>query len=176
MLKIIVTRKLASLSYLRDPRSGFDWHNNDANDSLDSFTLQDADTEETLFSCRAQTVANLEGLDPGVHFYDTLAPGPFRLRAFVDPRAFKCQPHGIVGAVTKHGDQIGDDSTTPANKSRWLMHNWMDHNGADTRVAWSAGCIVVPDADLDRFNALLSERGVQAGELIEGMLFEEGDS
>jgi hypothetical protein len=182
MLSIKIIRKKISYAYQRDPSKGFDWHNNDANNSLDDFWV--FDDIHRIMVCSVQTVSNAEGLIDGVHFYDTIKPGRFFLRAFVDPRAFKCQPHGIVGARTLHGDLIvaslgknglpdDDDSTTATNKSRWLMHDLKNHDGVDTRVAWSAGCIVVPDRDLDSFNTLLSGHGVKKFDLIPVDLLDE---
>ena len=172
-LHIRIVRKLASLNYKRNPPALDAWHTNDANNSLDEFTLLDGET--VLFHCHAQTVANMEGLDDGVHEYDTIAPGSFGLRAFVEPRAFKCQPHGIVYAKTKRGDVVRSDSTTKANASRWLVHDWKNHDGVDTRVAWSAGCFVLRDTDLEAFSSVLRLRGVKPGDVIPGDLFEEGD-
>jgi hypothetical protein len=132
--------------------------------------------ETPLFWGHVQTVANLEGLDPGVHIYDTIAPGPFKLRFRVDPRDFQCQPNGICNAVTLRGDVIGDDSCTATNKSRWLNHDWEFPKssgkpaGQDTRVAWSAGCFVQPDLELRQFNAALIAQGVKPGDLIDGIL------
>lgn len=172
-LKISVYRYRASLQFQSDPAKGNDWHNNDANNSLDLFTLKDEDSGVTLFTCHAQTVANAEGLIAGVHAYDTIAPGPFQLRAFVEPRAFRCQPHGLVNTRTMRGDAIGANSITKTNPSRWLVHDWQDHNGKDTRVAWSAGCFVLADADLLRLNGEFKARGVKPGDLIDGVLEEE---
>lgn len=171
-----IIRKLASLHYMRDPTAGFDWHNNDANNALDILEVYD-DAGNLELRTSVQTVANLEGLDPGVHFYDTIEPGKFQLRYGVDPRAFKCRPWGIVGATTKHGDRIGDDSTTPTNPSRWLMHDRKDHNGVDTRVAWSAGCIVhSDDSALEALNVLAASSGLKPGDLVDAELFEKGES
>jgi hypothetical protein len=176
-LKIIVQRASLSLRPLRNPIAGPAWDNNDGNNSLDLLTLFDGDTP--LFSCHAQTVANLEGLDPGVHYYDTIAPGPFQLRFRVDPRDFQCQPNGICNTKTLAGDAIGADSTTAANKSRWLNHSWQFPRSSgkppteDTRVAWSAGCFVMKDADLIQFNSILAARGVNPGDLIDGILEQE---
>lgn len=183
-MNIRIIRKTASLNYLRNPDQPFDWHNNDMNNALDSLEVFD-DQGNLELRCSVQTVANLEGLDPGVHFYDTIAPGKFSLRYSVDPRAFHCQPFGIVGATTKRGDYIrGDlddsgkptdkDSTTETNPSRWLMHDRKDHNGLDTRVAWSAGCIVhQDDANLVAINKLCADAGMKPGDLIPCELFEE---
>ena len=187
MLHIVITRQVHSLAYLRDPRAPNAWGNNDANNSLDQFALYldgVAGCSAPLFVCRAQTVANLEGLDAGsqtqfpAHFSDTILPGPFQLRAFVDPRNFWCHPHGICNVRTIHGDWIGEDSTTEKNKSRWLMHDWQklkpNPQGQDTRVAWSAGCIVVPTLELPKFSAALVEHGVHEGDLIDGEIVMEG--
>lgn len=182
MLHIHILRKKISHQYQRDPSKGFAWDNNDFNNSLDDFWVFDDD--DKIMVCSVQTVANAEGLIAGVHHYDTLAPGSFFLRAFVDPRSFKCQPHGIIGATTIKGDAImksvdksgvptDDDSTTSNNKSRWLMHDLKNHLGVDTRVAWSAGCIVAHDPDLDSFNTLLLGHGVERFDLIPVELEEE---
>ena len=168
-LNIIVYRARASLKYQRDPAKGNDWHNNDANNSMDTFVLKNEDTGTVLFTCKVQSVANAEGLIAGVHQYDTLAPGPFALKAFVAQRAFACQPHGIVNALTLRGDHIDLDSVTADNLSRWLMHDWRGHDGKDTRVAWSAGCLVVADADLERFSAILRLQGINPGNIIPGI-------
>ena len=75
MLNILIVRKQTSLSYQRVPPAGDLWHTNDFNNSLDQFFVKDDD--KTLFICPVQSVSNMEGLDPTVHFYDTIAPGNF---------------------------------------------------------------------------------------------------
>jgi hypothetical protein len=173
-LRIIVQRSRLSLQPLRDPSKPPAWDNNDGNNSLDLLTLYSDETP--LFSCHAQTVANLEGLDPGVHLVDTVAPGPFQLDFQVVPRLFQCKPNGICNAITLAGDRIGADCTTPTNKARWLLHDWEFPSdsgkpaGQDTRVAWSAGCFVVADLDLRKFNFALITAGAKPGDLIDGIL------
>jgi hypothetical protein len=181
MLTIEVSRRKISHEYRRDPQKKFDWYNNDANNSLDLFrVLEDG---RVIFSGPAQTIANMEGLKDaqgisyGARYLDSLASGSFRLRAFVEPRDFYGRIHGICDAETLGGDRIGNDSTTVTNKSRWLCHDWQKHPSAaaaghDTRVAWSGGCIVLPDSDLDSLGVLFDGHGVMAGDLIEGTLFE----
>jgi hypothetical protein len=171
-MKVRVIRRVASWNY-RHPGADA-WHQQDANNSRDLFEVYD-DQGILLQRLYCQTVANAEGLIAGVHEYDTILPGRFQIKAFVDPRSFKCQPHGIIGATTKHGEQIADDSTTETNKSRWLIHDWKNHDGTDTRVAWSAGCIILQDADLESFNSLLRSSGINPGDLIDAELFEEVD-
>lgn len=175
---LVVTRSRLSLQPLRDPSKPPAWDNNDGNNSLDLLALFGeegvAGQSAPLFVCRAQTVANLEGLFPGARYFDTMAPGPFQLRAFVEPRQFWCQPHGICNARTLRGDLIGPDSITLTNPNRWLVHDWRklkpNPDKQDTRVAWSAGCIVIADSDLDHFGAVLIAQGVNAGDLIGGVL------
>ena len=173
-LKIVIIRSRSSLQYLRHPDQPPAWGNNDGANSLDLFTLYSG--ESVLFSGRVQTVSNLEGLDAGVKFTDTITPGPFQLRFRVDPRDFQCNPNGICNTKTLAGDAIGEDSTTATNKSRWLNHDWEFPRssgkppGQDTRVAWSAGCFVQPDLDLLKFNSALFAEGVKPGDLVDGIL------
>jgi hypothetical protein len=180
-MKIIIRRSQLSIHFLRDSTKPAAWDNNDGNNSLDRIYLYFAEifSEETapVFSCRAQTVSNLEGLDPGIFYRDTIAPGPFQLKAFVDSRQFWCVPHGICNTHTLGGEWISDNSITATNMNRWLMHDWQSHRdkpkGQDTRVAWSAGCIVVPDADLILFSAILENNGIKPGDMIDGEIIME---
>jgi hypothetical protein len=181
-MKIQIIRSRFSLQPKRHPELPAAWGNSDGNNSLDRFYLfldeGIAGHSAPLFTCKAQTIANLEGLDPGVHRADTIEPGTFQLRAFVDSRQFWCIPHGICNTRTLAGEWIGENSTTATNPNRWLMHDWQAHRdkpkGQDTRVAWSAGCIVVPDADLILFSAILTNNGIKPGDLIDGELIMEG--
>jgi hypothetical protein len=186
-LVIRITRSRLSLQPLRDPLKPPAWDNNDGNNSLDQFGLYADDGVAgnryiPLFTCRAQTVCNLEGLAAGsqsvdAHYSDTIAPGPFQLRAFVDPRAFWCTPHGVCNTQTLAGDTIGPNCVTRTNPNRWLMHDWRklkpQPDAQDCRVAWSAGCIVVADADLERFSQLLLHHGITPGDLISGEIIME---
>ena len=174
MLQIRIIRARLSLNPVRDPGKPPAFDNNNGNNSLDLFTVYHGTA--VLFSGRVQTVANLEGLDAGVHFYDTIAPGPFQLCYQVVPRLFQCKPNGICNAKTLHGDVIGADSTTATNKSRWLNHDWefpanSGHPaGEDCFFAWSAGCFVQPDLDLRTCNFLYASNGYKPGDLIDGVL------
>ena len=173
---LIVRRNLLSYQYRRDASKPAAWGNNDANNSLDLLTLYDDTTP--LFSCRLQTVSNLEGLDPGVLYQHTLAPGTFQLRFQVPKRAFYCDVNGLCNAKTLGGDTIGPDSVRLGHPDdpRWLNHDWEFPSntgrpaGQDTRVAWSAGCFVMPDVDLIEFNHYLAQHGVKAGDLVDGIL------
>ena len=181
---IQIYRQKASYNFKRDRTKPDDWGNNDINNSLDRFVYED-DLEtiggsHLLFECKAQTVSNI----PGGRFKSTILPGPFQLRLFVEPRAFRGRIHGICNTLDLDGQQINDHSIapvagkdgTPISYDRWLLHDWQKHapapEGEDTRVAWSAGCFVIPDLDLMRFGLLMDELYRVAGELIDGNLVE----
>jgi hypothetical protein len=172
-MTIKVFRRAASHKYRRRPTDPHDWHNNDAHNSLDIFEVLEGD--KVIFSAPCQTVSNAEGLIEGSRYLDTIAPGPFKLKAFVDPRAFLCTPHGICDCYTIEGAYINLDSVTRTNKARWLVHDWKGHDGKDTRVAWSSGCLVLTDADLMAFSAVLTLKGIKPGDMVDGELIEEGD-
>ena len=166
-----IRRKYASFQYRRWPERPPAWGNNDCNNLQDIFEVFRG--EEMVLSFPVQTVANLAGLNVNVRAGDTIAPGEFFIRAFVEPRLYKCRPHGIVGAKTIGGDFIGDDSTTDTNKLRWLIHDQKNFSGAVTRVAWSAGCFVLPVVDLELFNLELTFNGIRDGDIIPCTLIEE---
>ena len=175
-MKFRVIRKKSSYDYKNVSTLNGDWDNQKKNNSLDRLQLLE-DTGEVIFESISQTIANLETLDAGIHFIDSIAPGSFSIRLFVEQRDVWCEPHGIIRAKTLAGDTIGDDSTTATNKSRWLVHDWEKHRstapkGADTSVAWSAGCFVEPDAKLAELNTLLRARGYKPGDIIDGELVE----
>jgi hypothetical protein len=181
-LVVAVRRRLVSLEYRRDPGKPADWGNNDANNSLDVFEVYEASdlsgiSGVPIFTSRAQTVANMEGLEPDLHYDHTVAPGEFALRAFVNPRLFYGRIHGICNTRTIAGDWIGAESTIAGNLNRWLVHDWQKHRDKappreDTRVAWSAGCFVMPDHELEALGNLFDHQGIVPGTMIPGMLVE----
>jgi hypothetical protein len=174
-MKIEIHRAKESWHYRRFPSRGPAWTNNDGANSLDLFLLFD-DAGEAIFHCKAQTVSNCDGLIPGARYTDTIIAGPFGLKTDVDPRNFRGRIHGIVLATTIAGEGIRSDSTTRTNASRWLLHDWQRHRDqppGDTRVAWSAGCIVLPTASLAEFNRLLDDYEIKPGTIIPGTIIEE---
>jgi hypothetical protein len=175
-MKFRVIRKKSSYDYKFTPSQPGSWDNQKRNNSQDRLQLLD-DDGTLVFESISQTVANLETLDPGIHFLDTIAPGPFAVKLFVEQRDFWCDPHGIIRAKTLAGDAIDDNSVTATNPSRWLVHDWQKHRssateGMDTSVAWSAGCFVEPDSQLAAMNQLLRDRGYGPGDIIDGELIE----
>jgi hypothetical protein len=171
MLTITLIRDPKSLDYKVDPNILGNWDNQRANNSLDSLIIYNG--LQQLFSCNAQTVSNMESLVPGVHFYDTIAPGDFYLRAFYDkiyPTSHYGRIHGTIRATTLNGDYIGEDSTTSTNKTRWEWHDWQSlkpsPQGHDTSVAWSAGCIVVRDYALIKIGEIFDSFSIPVGGLV----------
>ena len=176
MLTIKIFRYKKSLDYRNGaiPTTGMDlWHVNDSHNSLDYFEV--LDEGKVIFHCPAQTVSNMEGLDPDVHFTDTIKEGPLILKAFVDPRQHQGRVHGICRTYTMAGDYITSDSTTAKNKLRWLCHDWqvLKPKMGDTRVAWSAGCIILSDKDLEDLGILFDGYGITPDILITGELIQE---
>ena len=179
MLSIRIERDPISLNYLRDKTKPFDWLNNDANNGLDDFIL--LNNGLILFKTKIQTVSNMEGLDPGIHFYDTITPGPFKLKIGVEQRSFYGRINGICDTHTLRGDYINMDSVTATNSSRWLNHDTQKHRTDAkgnpvppmtlTRVAWSAGCFVFLEPnDLGLLGAFFDQNGLKSGDIVEGEL------
>lgn len=176
MLHVVVTRKRCSYDYVRDKTKSFDWHNNDNNNAKDTYEIFDGAT--SLLRCPCQSVSNMEGLDATSKFKDTIAPGTFQLKAFVEGRQHYGKVHGICGTKTIGGETIDQNSVTPTNKLRTLNHDWQKLSpanppGQDTRVAWSAGCLVIPDKDLEEVARIFTAFGVQPGQYVPAILVEE---
>lgn len=171
MLHFTIIRKQLSLQYRKDPSLAGDWANQRVNNSLDDLFLYNDDA--LLFQCKVQSVSNMESLDPGVNYLDTIASGDFFLKAFRAleyPTSHYGRIHGVVGAVTMNGEKINDDSITSSNASPWLCHDWQrikpNPSGVDTSVAWSAGCLVVPDSALAAIGSVFDTYGVKVGDKI----------
>jgi len=179
MLRIEVIRRKESYKPKRHPEKADAWDNNDANNSLDDFIVYRDDIQ--IFQCKAQTVSNMPGGRPG----DTVAPGPFQIRTFVDQRSFWPRIHGICNTTDMEGQEIDSRSIEPVRGNRgepidinrWLVHDWQklkpNMKGIDTRVAWSLCCFVLKTADLWEFNNLLDRLQVTPGTIIQGNLLEE---
>jgi len=176
MINILAERKRLSYDFKADPKKPDSFENNWKNNSLDRITIRDGENGLCCFRC--QTVANYCFGDMKGALSDTVAPGSFTVKAFVEPRAF----HGEIHAITRTRDLDGewiDHNAMQINRGgfqlgRWLIHDRFSFNaGADTRYAWSAGCFVLSSADLATFNAVLRKLGVKPGDLLPGTLVEE---
>lgn len=153
---VLIVRRRESYDYQRDKTRIADWGTNDKNNGLDSFLLYVDGMPR--FEANCQTVAN----HPNSRFNDTVAPGRFGIKLFVEPRLFSGKIHGIVGARDLEGDWIDFDSVQPTDLSRWLVHDNRELKKAPgdpdttktTRVFWSAGCIVMAWESLAELNSI----------------------
>lgn len=174
-LELRIFRKELSLNPYRVSKLR-SWSNNDANNSLDRYVLIDGN--EILFDSPVQTVSNCEGIVPGASYQDTIAPGEFELVLFQAQRKFNCPVHGIRRTKTIGGDYIGDDFCTINSTDRWLNHDWQklkpQSPGIDCRVAWSAGCLILPTKRFAELNGIFVKLGLRSGFIIKGNLYMEG--
>jgi hypothetical protein len=172
--EIVILRRRESYNYKRDPKAPDSWQNNDANNSLDELILF-LNGKEAIRSY-AQTVSN----HPEGRFVDTIAPGTFALRLWVDKRLFSGPVHGITGARDIEGDWTDYASVQINDLSRWLAHDTrkLKKRASDpdlaedniTRVAWSAGCIVMPPEGAKSLSTTLIAAGYKAGDVIPGVI------
>jgi hypothetical protein len=179
MINILAERRRESYGFRADPKKPDSFENNWKNNSLDRIIIRDGETALCYFPC--QTVANYcfganAAASTAVHG-DTVAPGGFTVKAFVDPRNFHGEIHAITETLDLDGERIGRDGmqTTRGGfqNGRWLIHDRHSFKtGADTNYAWSAGCFILSSADLVTFNAMLRRCGVKPGDLIPGLLTE----
>jgi len=135
--------------------------------------------EALLLSCKAQTVVNMTKARPG----DTVAPGPFKIRAFVENRSFRGRIHGICDTYDLEGQYINMDSVEaesgrgPVDYARWLIHDTQKLSpapiGETYPLAYSAGCIVISPSDLRALGDILDAYKVQPGDIIQAELVME---
>jgi hypothetical protein len=178
-LFVRIFRNKLSYQYKRFPNRPDDWNNNDNNNTLDNFTLYY--DEGRIFQAKVQTVANI----PGGRYFDTIAPGPFQIKCFVDPRLFYGRIHGICNAYDLDGQLINEnsietvvgDNGAPISLDRWLIHDTQSKKPKPpmtlTRVAWSAGCFIMSPSNLKAFNDILDAYKVLSNEIINGELLDE---
>lgn len=132
-----------------------------------------------IFIAKCQTLPNMSKSRPG----DAVAPGPFSMRAFVNPRSFYGRIHGICFAHDLEGQEIDSESVEPeagngpADFARWLVHDTQKPKPAAPMTilpkAFSAGCFVMSPSDLDALGTILDAYGVKPGDLIQGELIED---
>lgn len=167
-IRALFIRRKESYNYMKNPSAAPSWGNNDHNNMLDTCIIFIEGVEK--FECAVQTVSN----HPEARFRDTIAPGEFGLRLFVDPRLFSGRIHGIVGARDLEGDFVDFESVQLDDLARWLQHDTrkLKSRPSDpdlstvTRVAWSAGCFVHHPPDLERINSIYLDAGANPGIVI----------
>ena len=179
MISIRVERKRSSYNFKADPFKPDSFENNWKNNSLDRIVIQNDGTDEIHLHC--QTVANYCFGDYAtastVAHGDTVAPGNFKMRAFVPPRSFHGEIHAITSTKDIDGEWIDHDgmqiTKNGFQNGRFLIHDRFSFKlGSDTRYAWSAGCFILSSADLALFNKILRSHNVRSGDLIDGLLVE----
>jgi hypothetical protein len=178
-LFVRVDRKKLSYEYKRYMSLDDSWSNNDKNNMLDDFIL--FYNEALLFKAKCQSIANI----PNGRFLDTLAPGKFQIKCFVENRNYYGRIHGIVNAYDLDGQLINENSIetvkgkngAPVDFTRWLIHDMQKQKPNPpnilTRVAWSAGCLIMSPSDLEAFNEILDAYKVISGELLNAEIAEE---
>jgi hypothetical protein len=180
MINIRVERKRQSYDFKDDPKKPDSFENNWKNNSLDRIVI--CDDHAVLTQYRCQTVANYcfgaMAVASTVPWGDTVAPGNFTLEAFVQPRNFHGEIHGITRTRDIDGEWINRDSMqitkSGFQNGRWLVHDRFSFkSGEDTNYAWSAGCFILSSVDLSSFNGVLKAHNVKPGDLISGLLIED---
>lgn len=174
MIEIKIYRKKESYNPYKDETKR-DWSLNDANNTLDTYQL--LENGEVIFESLCQTVSNSEGIIPGARYLDTIAPGKFFIKLWQDKKKFHCDVHGITLAKTLGGEEVDNNFITPSSSDRWLQHDWQKLKpkpaGQDTRVAWSAGCIILPSLEQARLSELLKKKGLKPNDIVPTELFDE---
>lgn len=179
MLNFLVERNLKSYNYKRNPDEPDSFENNWKNNSIDWIILKQDKSEIARFRC--QTVANycFGNQIPGdsLPHGDSLLPGSFGVKCFVEPRNFHGEIHGIVNAKDLDGQIINTESMQYTKNGfqtgRWLIHNrYSSKLKTDTHSAWSAGCIILSSPDLESLNILLRAFEIRPGTILPGELIE----
>lgn len=180
MLNIRLIRNLKSYDFRADINKPDSFENNWKNNSLDRLILRDDNANLCNFRC--QSVANYcfgsQLTATTVAHGDTIAPGNFTLKAFVQPRSFHGEIHAITRTRDIDGEWIDHEAMQTARNGfqngRWLVHDRFSFKtGEDTRYAWSAGCFILSSDDLETFNSLLKMYEVKPGDLIPGLIIED---
>ncbi len=178
-LELKVLRKRKSYDFKADKKKPDDFSNNWKNNSLDDFILL-VDGKET-FKCKCQSVANYcfgaMATAGNLKHGASLKEGKFNIECFVPPRLFHGEIHAIVNSTTMNGLWINNKAMQITadgfQNGRWLIHDRYSFKlNKDTNYAWSAGCLILSSADLEKFNEQLKRLGVNAGDKISGRLFE----
>ena len=179
MLNFIVRRKKESYDFKANPSAPGSFSNNWKNNSIDTIAICDEKAELARFKC--QTVANYCFGDYAtadtVEYGDTIRPGYFKVKCFVEPRNFHGEIHGIIETRDIDGQWI-DQKAMQTTKDgfqngRFLIHDRFSKKyNADTNYAWSAGCFILSSFDLKALNTILHAYKVKSGDVISGELLE----
>ena len=168
MITIRIDRKKDSYDYKFNKTQPNSWENNYKNNMID--TLMVFEDDKKLLECQCQSVSN----SPTGRYEDTIAPGKFSLKLFIEKRNYYCDVHGIVDAVDLEGEYVDFESVQNNDKSRWLMHDTQKVKPALRATlcthAWSAGCFILHPVHLSMVNQILKDKGYKSGDIITGVL------
>lgn len=179
MLKIIIERKKVSYDFKANPDLEDGFENNWKNNSMDWLIVKDECAEIMRFRC--QSVANYcfgaMATADSVAWGDTVAPGPFKIRVFANPRNFHGEIHEIIEATDIDGQRINTHAMQTTDEGfqngRWLIHDrFSSKYNADTNYAWSAGCFILSSGDLAALNVILKSYSLAPGMIIPGEVIE----
>lgn len=179
MLKIIIERKKISYDFKANPDLEDSFENNWKNNSRDWLIVKDECAEIMRFRC--QSVANYcfgaMATADSVAWGDTVAPGPFKIRVFANPRNFHGEIHEIIEATDIDGQRINTHAMQTTDEGfqngRWLIHDRFSNKyNEDTNYAWSAGCFILSSWDLAALNVILKSYSLAPGMIIPGEVIE----
>ena len=180
-LKFEMWRDKRSYDFRADKSKPDSFGNNWLHNSIDHILLIKGD--KVLFTANCQSVANycFGEMSPGdsLPHGDTVAPGNFTVRCFVEPRNFHGEIHAITNTTDLDGQRIDRNamqiSARGFQNGRWLIHDRFSKRlGRDTKYAWSAGCFILSSIDLEALNETLKKEGVKPGDEISGEVIEQG--
>ena len=170
-IKIKILRDKLSYDFKYDENKN-DYKNNIRNNSIDTILILNSRKRAIFVSREVQTVAN----HPHFDFLDTIAPGKFKMRCFVEQRKYHGRIHGIVSARDLENQEIDCYSMQVENgyqKGRWLIHDrWSFEKERDLFNGYSGGCFVMSSRDLFNFNRVLERYGVVKNDILNCSLIE----
>jgi hypothetical protein len=147
------------------------YSNNIKNNSIDSIYLLKGQRIVYHYN-KIQTISN----HPNMKHSDTIAPGPFKIKCFVDLRAFEDTGiHGIFDTKDISGQYIDENSMQWDNGQyigRFLIHS-SKYKGKDLNNCYSGACFVFLESkELEKFNNIIKSLGFGPGNIINGFLQE----
>ena len=179
MLYVRVHRFRSSYDFKNNISMPNSFQNNWKNNSKDWLIVYDDEAEIARFRC--QSVANYcfgaMATADTVAWGDTVAPGPFKIRVFANPRNFHGEIHEIIEATDIDGQRINTHAMQKTDEGfqngRWLIHDRFSKKyNADTNYAWSAGCFILSSGDLAALNVILKSYSLAPGMIILGEVIE----
>lgn len=157
-----------------------DYKNNVKNNSLDTLILFEVENENDVLLNEIWSYKRIQSVSnhPKFDHKDTIAPGKFQIRCFVEKRKYFNQPHGIINAIDIEHQPIGEFSMQVEEgfqKGRWLIHDtYSISKGRDLYNAYSGGCFIFHNSNVYKdFNSFLAlECKIETGDIIGGELIE----